>query len=265
MPGFPDPDGYPVLLGQPYFNPGATPTWFFIATVIGTPGTWIPLAQITGAVTLLDTLSVVGAATFQDILTANGLVLAAGGVEIPGAQTLRGPVGQDWLTNGIQSMDPILHAARHEPGGQDPIAGLGGTLRTDQLIETPGLIVITAFAPAEQVIDTSTPNIAMGGRAADSTVIIQYTVSMSDASGNWSGELRLYRINDIGETLIKTWDLTKVKDVSADTTYPTFTFVDNQATAREDTRYQFRGTSINTPSSFEFVFRAMLILDFGTI
>jgi hypothetical protein len=53
-----------------------------------------------------------------------GLVTASGGVTIPTTKLLTGPTGENWLVNGAQQMNPLIHAARHLFGGQDVLAGI---------------------------------------------------------------------------------------------------------------------------------------------
>jgi hypothetical protein len=78
----------------------------------GASGLWVELSEISGA------LAVNGA------LTATGLLSANNGVTIPTTKLLTGPTGENWLVNGAQQMNPLLHAARHLFGGEDALTGI---------------------------------------------------------------------------------------------------------------------------------------------
>lgn len=97
--------------------------------VNGIGNLWGELGKFGGPVIFGGGVSFIAAVTFNTAIitaaiTALGLIQAVAGMTVSGGATILGPSAQQWLVNNAgtpQTMDPLKHGGRHQPGGTDGV------------------------------------------------------------------------------------------------------------------------------------------------
>ncbi len=147
----------------------------------GANGLWVEPAKVGGA------LAVTGA------LTVAGLINANNGILIPTTKTLEGPTGEAWLKNGAQTMNPLLHAARHLLGGQDQLNGI-----------VSGIVRKSGAGPTTTATTLLTHTYDFTGRSGASTILaFAWTTIQWDQIGGDEGSTATLNIqlNDADKAL----------------------------------------------------------------
>lgn len=179
-----DPNGVVAghWVGQAYWDTTALQQWYCTtATGVAATSVWqstqavvesltfLSLATGTlvasGGVTAQSTLDIQGAFTAQLTAAITGLLTASGGVSIPTLQTLLGPNAEEWISNGFNTMDPLNHKVRHNPGGQDEISVFSSRSSVTRNDSPP--------QPVDNVIvDHITVSKNFSGRSGNSRVVV---------------------------------------------------------------------------------------------
>jgi hypothetical protein len=117
----------------------------------GSADTWIEASQFTGPVEITNSLEV-------------------GGNLILGNQT---------LDDGISdTMNPFIHALRHQSGGDDPLAGIIGQILVDTDSGSQALLT-----PITNLTEHSSVGFDFTGRGGNSTILFYWVGNLNNASG----------------------------------------------------------------------------------
>ena len=202
-------------LGQKYYDTTNDETYYCTAT--GSPGTFKSLSGIVNDLTL----------TMTQVLTLSAILNANAGIVMPTGQTLEGFAGEAFIKDsGGDTMDPLGHAARHNPSSADDPISLGTLTFFDN---TPATTSISA-ATETTLFDDTTGLTIPAGAAWDIEVHSIVNVHIGDFG---VAVLRLYEdIDGLGYNL----KMAAKFEVSGDTVakmiaIPVFHHVSNAAAA----------------------------------
>lgn len=104
--------------------------------------------------------------TFVEVSRLWSAVTFANSITVAAGKQIIGPTGESWIANGAAaSMNPLLHAARHAVGGDDPfLAGIAQSV----VYKTNS----NNYGSGDDPVDMLEHTFDFSGRAGDTTVLV---------------------------------------------------------------------------------------------
>lgn len=201
-----------------------------------------------------------GALNMVGALTVGGLLTASSGVTIPTTKLLTGPAGESWIVNGAQTMNPLLHAARHLFGGQDALAGLIAS----------NIIYKSAAGPTGAAGTLNTHTYDFSGRAGNTLLLVVAwgTVFFDDvAASNTHTVEAAIQLNDVDKSQVSktTSQVNGANHTIRSSFFAATAFTATNAAGQKvdwEAKTIAKTGGVGSPSVIDY---GMLIVDLGTV